>query len=104
MGNQRAALWLLFVVSSVFPVWFVYSSVVRAGLPFTGYPFLLFIVILPVIAMGVMCLWAVRVEAPPTAARDTRFKTIALVVFLGYIGAFIVLNRNLRKEESAPNA
>ena len=104
MTPKRGVLWLLTAIASVFPAWWVFSSIVRIDPPFSDFVLSVFIIIVPIVAMGTMAIWALRVGAPPEAASETRFKTIALVVLLGHVGAFIVINRSMRIKVTSPNA
>ena len=104
MTPKRRLLWLLTAIASVFPVWWVLSTIFRFDPPFSDFVLSVFIIIIPIVAMGTMAIWALRVGAPPEAASETRFKTLALVVFLGHVGAFVVINQSMRAEAKTPNA
>ena len=104
MKPRRTVLWVLTAIASVFPVWWAYSSLVRIDPPFSDFVLSVFIIIVPFIAMGAMMIWALRVGATAETPADVRFKTTALVVVLGYVGAFIVLYRSMRFKDSTPNA
>ncbi len=104
MTLKRGILWLLTAIACVYPIWWIVSSIVPVAPPISDFVFSVFFIIVLFVSMGALMIWALRVGAPPEARSDIRFKTTALVVLLGYVGAFIVLNRSMRSNASTPHA